>query len=267
MKTIGFGNTDKGLVRSNNEDNFFVDAQMGLFIVADGMGGVNAGEVASKMAVDVIGNYIRRSNNSSEPFTGEYKPQYSEPSNRLSSGIWLANKVIEESSRKNPSWNGMGTTIVAGLVKDGRLSIAHVGDSRAYLIRSNTITQITDDHSLVAEQFRQGLITKEEAAESKVKNIITRALGKGASVEVDINELTLADNDVLVMSSDGLTNMVEDDTILAVAGGEESPETACNRLIGLANQNGGKDNITVVVVRIKGQLMDGVKKILSKLRR
>lgn len=263
MKAIASGFTDKGMVRGNNEDNFGVFDDIGLFIVADGMGGLSAGEVASKMAVDVISDYIKRSRSSKEPLPGPVDEASSDESNRLTSGVWLANKVIEESALSNATWRGMGTTVVACYLNGSRLSVAHVGDSRVYLIRSGTITQITDDHSLVAEQLREGLITKEQAAESNVKNIITRALGKAHDIEIDLSEMSVSKGDIIVLGTDGLTNMVDDETILAVAAEEEEPLSACKRLVDIANQNGGKDNVTVVIVKIKGEMLDSVKNLFS----
>ena len=247
MRLLACGQTDTGISRTNNEDNFCVEEGLGLLAVADGIGGSSAGEIASKMAVDVIRDYITRSASANEPFIGEYDKKNSEFANRLASAIRLSNKAIYEASQNNAAWRGMGTTVAAALFAEDRLSIAHVGDSRGYLIRANSIVQLTDDHSVVSEQVRQGLLTREEASESNIRNIITRALGKDLSLDVDIDEVELMDDDRVLLCTDGLTTMVSDDAILSMISSIEEPEKACCRLIDTANKNGGKDNVTVVV--------------------
>lgn len=247
MRLLACGQTDTGILRTNNEDNFCVEEGLGLFAVADGIGGSSAGEIASKMAVDVIRDYIMRASTADEPFIGEYDKKNSESANRLASGVRLANKAIYEASQNNAAWRGMGTTVAAALFAEDRLGIAHVGDSRGYLIRANSIVQLTDDHSVVSEQVRQGLLTREEAAESNIRNIITKALGKDLSLDVDIDEIDLMDGDRVLLCTDGLTTMVPDDLILSTVSSVEEPGMVCSRLVDIANKNGGKDNVTVVV--------------------
>jgi protein phosphatase len=245
----GTGLTDVGITRGHNEDSFHVDNNASLFVVADGVGGQNAGEVASRMSVEVISSHFSKSREDSVPFVGKPEESFSDETNRLASSIRLANQVVHESSRSNPSLKGMGSTAVAVTITGkGMLGIAHAGDSRAYLIRSGGIFQLTNDHSLVAEQVRQGLITEEEAQNSKVKNVITRALGAADEIEVDIDEQPLEDGDMVLLCSDGLTNMVDDETILKIIEDNATMEDACRRLIKLSNDNGGKDNITAVLV-------------------
>jgi len=165
--------------------------------------------------------------------------------------VRLANMAIHEASQSNPEWQGMGTTLDAVSLNDKRLSIVHVGDSRVYLVRAGYIEQLTDDHTLVHEQVRRELLTKEEAEVSDRKHILTRALGIREEIDVDLDELTLAGGDILILCSDGLSAMVSDDDILSVVTSANDPAVACERLIDMANDNGGKDNITVIVAYIK----------------
>ncbi len=253
MKILAHGLTDRGLSRKNNEDSFYVDTDLGLFIVADGLGGQSAGEVASRMAVEVLSGHIRKSCSAGEPLIVRPDSGRSDALNRLVSGITLANRVVCEAANNNRSWHGMGTTIVAALADGNRLSIAHAGDSRAYLVRSATISQLTEDHSVVAEQVRMGLISKEEAEGSGIRNLITRALGSDEALEVDVIEIEIMDGDRFLLCSDGLSTMVADDEVLMIVTGDNLPESVCTRLVDEANNNGGKDNITVVAVFFTGK--------------
>ncbi len=253
MKIFAFVLSDKGLARTHNEDSFFADKDLGLFVVADGMGGHSAGDVASRMAVEVLSGYIRKSCSGIEPLIGSSGLGRSAASNRLVSGIRLANQVVCDAAKNYPSWKGMGTTIVAALVDGNRVSIAHAGDSRAYLVRSGTISQLTDDHSVVAERVRKGLMSKEEAEGSGIRNLITRALGNDEALEVDVTEIHIVDGDRLLLCSDGLSTMVADEEVLKIMANDDAPESACTRLVDAANNNGGTDNITVVAVFFKGE--------------
>ncbi|MDP2278158.1 MAG: Stp1/IreP family PP2C-type Ser/Thr phosphatase [Nitrospirota bacterium] len=250
MKFLSAGKSDKGVSRQNNEDNFCVDEDLRLFIVADGMGGAAAGEVASRMAVEIIRDYVKRSSAGNEPFVGDYDKKFSDASHRLASGIRLANQAIYEASQSNAGWRGMGTTVAAALVEGSKMNIAHAGDSRIYLIRASSIVQLTDDHSIVSEQIKSGLLTKEEAEGSEVRNIITRALGTTLSMDIDLDEIDLMDGDRVVLCSDGLTTMVSDNVILSTVAASDEPGSACGTLIDIANKNGGKDNITVALVYV-----------------
>jgi len=253
LKFIAAGKTDKGVSRQNNEDNFCVDEGLGLFIVVDGMGGAAAGEIASRMAVETIRNQVKLSAAGHEPFYGNYDKKFSEASNRIASGMRLANKAIYEASQSNVAWRGMGTTVAAALLDGAKMSIAHAGDSRIYLVRANSIVQLTEDHSIVSEQIKRGLLTKEEAESSEIRNIITRALGNAPSVEVDLDEIDIMAGDIFVLCSDGLTTMVADDVILSTVAAHDEPEKACVALVDIANKNGGKDNITVVLAYLSGE--------------
>ncbi|MCE5194671.1 MAG: Stp1/IreP family PP2C-type Ser/Thr phosphatase [Nitrospiraceae bacterium] len=266
LRYLASGQTDKGIVRANNEDFFCVEEKSGLFAVADGIGGFSAGEIASRMAIDIIRDYISKSEDNPEKSTEEKSDMYSEAASKLASAIRLANSSIYEAAQKNDPWRGMGTTIAAALIKENRLSIAHVGDSRAYLIRGNNIEQLTDDHSLISEQLKKGLITEKDAGESNFKNIITRSLGRAASVDMDIAEITLMNNDSILLCTDGLTAMVPDNIILSTVRLSSNPDLACRRLIDIANKNGGKDNISVVIVYISGsRFSDILKNFINRM--
>jgi protein phosphatase len=239
LRFIVHGRTDKGLVRKENEDAFCIEKDLGLLAIADGMGGHASGEVASKMAIEILRESLRKE--------GEPLPD------RLSSGVKLANRTIYEAAQSQPELNGMGTTLTALQLNGNRLSIAHVGDSRAYLIRGGVIEQITDDHTIVSEQVARGMMTREEAARSDMRNILSRALGIGPEVKVDVEELTVSEDDKLVLCSDGLSELVSEDEILLEAQSSTRPDIACDELINLANQRGGEDNITVIMAHLRGE--------------
>ena len=251
MKVIVGARTDQGLVRPNNEDNFYVAEETGILVVADGMGGHASGEVASKMAIDIIRDSFNGESGENEPIIGKYNDDYSEVTNQIGSAMRLANMAVYEASQSDPRWQGMGTTLAAVIISNKRLSIAHVGDSRVYLIRAGDIAQLTDDHTLVYEQVKREIMTKEEADVSEMKNLLTRAVGIRPEVEVDLDELTLAGGDILVLCTDGLSSMMTDDDILSVVTSIEDPSAACERLVDMANDNGGQDNITVIVASMK----------------
>jgi serine/threonine protein phosphatase PrpC len=245
------GKTDVGCVRSNNEDNFGYDSRCGIFVVCDGMGGQAAGEVASKMAVDVLLGYFREAGK-----TGDYR-QVGEPlqgvspdARALASAIQLANRTIYETGQKHESKSGMGSTIVAALIRGNALSIGHVGDSRIYLIRQDSIQQLTQDHSLVMEQVRRGYITREQAERSELQNIILRALGSEENVEPDVEDLLVLAGDTLVLSSDGLTRHVRDEEILKIVASSGSLQQGCAALVETARDQGGDDNITCLLLRV-----------------
>ena len=265
IRLRGTGLTDVGVARGHNEDSFHVDNDTSLFVVADGVGGQNAGEVASRMAVEIISSHFNKTTEDDVPFVGAPDEALSDETNHLASAIRVANQVIHESSQSNPAMKGMGSTVVGiTITGDGLLAVAHAGDSRAYLMRHGGMFQLTNDHSLVAEQVRQGLITEEEAHNSKVKNVITRALGAMPDIEVDLSEQPLEPGDVMLLCSDGLTNMVDDDTILTIVQGSANHDDACSKLIKLANSNGGKDNITAVLVAAeKKGLLETFKKMFK----
>jgi protein phosphatase len=249
------GKSDLGCVRTNNEDNFGYDTRYGLFVVCDGMGGQAAGEVASKMGVDTILEYFRKAGGETGKYPVEGQPLegVSERANALASSIRRANRSIFEAASKNAGHAGMGSTVVAAMVKGNFLSIAHVGDSRIYLIRKDSIQQLTNDHSLVMEQVRRGLITQEEAEKSNMQNIIIRALGSEETVEADVDDMVAQPGDILLLASDGLTKYVKDPALLKIIRSAPTLEQACDRLIQAAKDAGGDDNITCVLVRVVEQ--------------
>ncbi len=247
MNLTAGGKTDQGLVRANNEDNFYLDEKLGLLVVADGMGGHASGEVASKLVVNVIRDYFQ----GPQKLVGAVNPAYSDATNKLCCAIRLANQAVYEAAQSSPQLKGMGTTIVAVLLTGNKLSIAHIGDSRAYLIRADNIDQLTDDHSMVNEQVKRDIITREEAAKSEMRNILTKALGISADMEADLDELTMFDDDILFLCSDGLNTMLSDEAMLEIISAAGDPVAAGDALINAANERGGRDNITVVIGYIK----------------
>ena len=256
------GKSDVGCVRTNNEDNFGFDARYGIFVVCDGMGGQAAGEVASKIGVDSMLNYFRSPNGVQPPaqsFTG-----VSERARVLGEAIHTANLEVYKASHGEAEHAGMGSTIAAVLVQDNFLSVGHVGDSRVYLLRSGQIQQLTNDHSLVMEQVRRGLMTLQEAEKSEIQNIILRALGSEEIVEPDLEDLVALPNDILLLASDGLTKHVKDDRLLEIVDKAPSLEAACEALVQAARQHGGDDNITCLLLRLVEQ--PWYTRMFSKLR-
>ncbi len=246
------GKSDVGCVRTNNEDNFGYDARYGIFVVCDGMGGAAAGEVASKLSVDTVLTYFRQAAQSKHyPKVGEpLEDGYSQRAQALNSAIHLANKAVYEMGKSKASQRGMGSTIVAVLAENNFFTVGHVGDSRIYLIRGGEIQQLTQDHSLVMEQVRRGLITREMAEKSEMQNIIIRALGSEDTVKPDVDDLVALPGDVLVLASDGLTKHVKDDWMLGIVQEAHSLEGAVHDLIDSAKAHGGDDNITVLLLKM-----------------
>lgn len=248
------GRTDVGCVRTNNEDNLGYDARLGIFVVCDGMGGAAAGEVASKLAVDTVLTYFREAAKTKVfPLVGKKFENVSTRANALASAIQLANEAIVETGANHASRKGMGSTIVAIYLEQNMCSIAHVGDSRIYLLRQGEIQQLTSDHSLVMEQVRRGLITREEAERSDISNIIIRALGSGEDVEPDVDDLFAMPGDTFLLASDGLTRHVKDDWILGIVQEARGLDQASADLIDAAKAHGGEDNITCMLVRVVQQ--------------
>jgi len=243
------GKTDKGLSRKNNEDNLCLDPGTGLFAVADGVGGAASGEVASRVAMEVLRDHIRMTAPHNENRLDG--PDRTEGLKRITAGIRLANKAVWDASKNDPALRGMGTTLAAVMIEGSWMGIAHVGDSRVYLIRAGVMTQLTEDHSLVAEQVKAGLITKEDAEVSSMRNVITRALGQEGAIDVDTSEIALMDGDRVVLCTDGLTTMVPDRSILSTVLSHDNPGESCSALVDLANKGGGRDNITVVLIYMK----------------
>jgi serine/threonine protein phosphatase PrpC len=246
------GLTDIGRVRSNNEDCFQIVASLQLFVLADGMGGEAHGEIAAAMAVDaVVKHCLDMEANPAARVIGPTQPDWSAWTKRLATAVHLANRSVFRSAEEHPEQHGMGATLTAAWINGAKLSIAHVGDSRAYLLRAGSLLQLTRDHSLVAEQVRRGILTSAEAEESSMQSVLLRALGAQAEIEVDAEEHALFPRDVVVLCSDGLTRMVTEPEIAGTLQAETNPEKAAEKLVALANERGGADNITVVVVRVE----------------
>jgi len=244
------GVTDLGRVRTNNEDCYKIVEPLNLFVLSDGMGGEAHGEIASAMAVEtVVKHCLDIEANPAAKVIGPVQPNWNARTKRLSTAIHLANKNIFKSAEENPDQHGMGATLTAVWIDGAKLSIAHVGDSRAYLLRGGSLLQLTRDHSLVAEQVRRGILTSAEAEESDMQSVLLRALGAQAEIEVDVEEHTLFPRDMLLLCSDGLTRMVTEPEIAGTLQAETDPERAAEKLVALANERGGPDNITVVIVR------------------
>lgn len=258
LSTQAAGKTDVGVVRKNNEDNFGYDTRAGIYVVCDGMGGQAAGEVASKMAVDTVLKYFNQEEKGrgSEVF-GRGFAEVSERANALANAVQLANKAIREAAASESGKTGMGCTIVAVCVEGNLFSIAHVGDSRIYLVRKGAIQQLTTDHSLVMEQVRRGMITLEEAETCEMQNVIMRALGSEDSVEPDLADLSFEENDTLMLCSDGLSRYVKDTAMLELIGRSKHLEDACSALIEAAKSGGSDDNITCVLIRAVEQTWGG----------
>lgn len=251
--------TDVGRKRDHNEDSHSVDSELGLYVVCDGMGGRNAGEVASRLGVEVIQKHMREAHfNTNLPMVGDFDRQFSPKTNRLASAIRLANHIIYTAAQNSPGQEGMGTTVVSVVLNGSILSVAHVGDSRIYLIRGETIQPLTSDHSLVAEQVRRGLLTEEQAEKSPQKNIITRALGIDEAVDVELNEVSLMTGDSVLLCSDGLTRGVKPAEILATIRSAPEPTVASERLVDMANAAGGEDNTTVILITTRKGTTPGI---------
>lgn len=258
------GKTDIGCVRENNEDNFGYDSRHGIFVVCDGMGGQAAGEVASKMAVDVMLRYFREAHNGNGFHAISNSLTSPSPiAKSLANALRLANETIFAAGESEVGHLRMGSTAVAAVVRGHSLAIGHVGDSRIYLVRQGSIQQLTQDHSLVMEQVRMGFISREEASTSAMQNVILRALGTEAEVQPDVEDLIVMPGDTLLMTSDGLTRLVNDGEILEMIVGSSTLPQACNKLVQAAKHKGGDDNITCLLLRIVEQ--PWYKNILSKL--
>ena len=241
--------TDVGRVRNNNEDALRIEPELSLYVLSDGMGGQAHGEIASALAIDSIVQHCRASRNDPDiTIFGNTRADLSDRANRLMSAVRMANHNIFEAAIHDPAREGMGATIVAVWLDDRRMSLVHVGDSRAYLLRDGSLLQLTADHSLVAEHVRRGTMTPQEAEASQLQNILVRALGTQERVEVDVDEQMLLEGDTILLCSDGLSRMVTDAEIASVLSTEETAQTAAIRLVALANENGGLDNVSVIVI-------------------
>jgi protein phosphatase len=238
--------TDIGRIRSKNEDSLYVDQKhMRIFIVADGMGGHNAGEVASKMAIEQVSESIK---NKFDSISTNDEAQIKRV---IEDAIYKGNKEIYNQSLSHNSWDGMGTTITMALFIDLRLYIAHVGDSRAYMLRQKELTQLTEDHTLVSELMKNGSITEVEAKTHPKRNVITKALGTEISPIPDILSVDVDDGDVIILCTDGLTNMVDNYLIKNSFLNNSNLQDSCDFLVDEANNRGGFDNITLIAIRYR----------------
>jgi serine/threonine protein phosphatase PrpC len=252
VQIVSGGATDVGHMRANNEDSFRILEPLNLFVLSDGMGGEAHGEVASLLAIESIAKYCTEA--SSDPsitLNGNLPEGWSERTKRLRSAVLQANIKIYDSAQEHPEQRGMGATITAAWIGGNKLSLAHVGDSRAYLLRSGNLQQLTSDHSLVAEQVRRGILTRQQAEESEVQSVLLRALGAHPEVDVDVDEVDLFSRDTLLLCSDGLTRMVTEPEIAGTLQAETNPSSAAQKLVELANDHGGLDNVTVIVARFQ----------------
>ncbi|HTU66909.1 MAG TPA: Stp1/IreP family PP2C-type Ser/Thr phosphatase [Steroidobacteraceae bacterium] len=244
------GKTDTGRVREHNEDTIASDVDVGLLVLADGMGGYNAGEVASGIAVKTITNLVREGLAREDLASVDRSTGLTRPSIVLRDAITRANKIIYQTARSQAECEGMGTTVVAALFYDNRISIAHVGDSRLYRQRGSEISQVTMDHSLLQELVDRGFYSPEEAQRAANKNYVTRALGVEPQVEVEVQEHPVDKGDIFILCSDGLSDMVEDEDIrLTISTFGANLDTVAKQLIQLANENGGRDNVSVVLAQ------------------
>jgi len=245
------GETDTGKVREHNEDTIAFDPDIGLLVLADGMGGYNAGEVASGIAVKTIVNLVRESVEREDLRVNDAGTGMSRPSIILRDAIHRANKIIYQTARTQPQCEGMGTTVVSALFFDNRMAVAHVGDSRLYRLRGQKFDQVTLDHSLLQELVDRGFYSAEEAQRATNKNYVTRALGVEPNVEVEVQDVPVQKGDFYVLCSDGLSDMVEDDDIhLTISTFGANLDMVAKQLIQLSNDNGGRDNISVVMAHI-----------------
>lgn len=258
--------TDPGQVRAHNEDAVACFAAVGLVVLADGMGGHNAGEVASGMATAMLGNEIPAR-------LARQAAWEHEPGGRLFAEAVLgeevvrANNAIFEAARSQPQYAGMGTTLVAALFHDNRVTVAHVGDSRLYRLRGETFAALTKDHSLLQEQIDSGVISAEDAKHSRNKNLVTRALGVDPEVSPDLATHSVEVGDIYLLCSDGLNDMVDDEEIGSTLGMlAANPELAANQLVDLANDAGGRDNVSVILVKVTGDFSRprGLRSFLSR---
>jgi protein phosphatase len=245
------GVSDAGRVREHNEDTIGTDPDIGLVVLADGMGGYKAGEVASGIAVRTVMSLLKDAVEREDLGLRDSGSGLSRPGILLRDAIQRANKIIHQTARTQSHCEGMGTTVVAGLFFDDKLTIAHVGDSRLYRLRGEELTQVTQDHSLMNELVARGFYTPQEAQRASAKNYVTRALGVEPTVEVDVADVPVLKDDLFLLCSDGLSDMVEHEDIqLTMSTFGANLQTLARQLVLLGNDNGGRDNISVVLVRV-----------------
>ncbi|MCC7440260.1 MAG: Stp1/IreP family PP2C-type Ser/Thr phosphatase [Bdellovibrionales bacterium] len=241
---VGF-KTDIGRKRQQNQDNGGAFPDLGLFVVADGMGGHKGGETASAMVVEILPSMVREG----------LKQKSADPRKILVEAIRKANRAIFEAARRQTDLTGMGTTTTAILLQNDRLIVGHVGDSRCYYFRPEAIWQVTRDHSLVQEKLRAGLITREQLKTDRMKNVITRSVGFEENVDVESYEMQVQPGDLFLLCSDGLSGLVDDPDVMEIVQecvfGKADPQRAVEQLVGAANARGGDDNITAILAQVK----------------
>ncbi|MGE0405888.1 MAG: PP2C family serine/threonine-protein phosphatase [Candidatus Korobacteraceae bacterium] len=247
LRAEAAGKTDAGRVRRNNEDCFGFDPAAGIFVVCDGVGGQAAGEVASRIAVDTVLKQYPLLQASGGKIGNGRGAKLEVP---LLGALKAAHAAVLETTACRSECCGMGATVVAAALADGKFTIGHAGDSRAYLIRGGQMRRLTEDHSLVASYVRAGVMTVQEAAGSKLQNIILRALGCAAQVEADIQEFAAEKGDIVLLCTDGLSKPVGESEILQIISGAPDLESACTQLVEAANLAGGDDNVTALLVRV-----------------
>jgi protein phosphatase len=251
MRITSCGMTDVGVKRTNNEDNYLINDELGLFVVCDGMGGHAGGEFASAIAVNTVEEVLTNFEFHAEDL-GTFDPEDGPVEmvrEKLRYAVRLAGKRIYEKAQEESEYRGMGTTCIALLLDGGNAFLGHVGDSRAYVVREGRIEQLTEDHSLVNEKIKAGLLTPEQARGHKLKNIITRSLGYTEDVEIDVQVRAVRRGDHYVMCSDGLSNLLDAGEMGEIVL-DCGPQEAARRLIEMACERGGDDNITVVIARV-----------------
>ena len=265
LRVVGL--TDTGKVREHNEDTIAGDADLGLLVLADGMGGYKAGEVASGLAVKTIVTMVREHLDREDLQSVDAGSGLSRTSIILRDAIHRANKIIYQTAHTQAQCEGMGTTVVAALFFDNRVTIAHVGDSRLYRARGGKFERITMDHSLLQELVDRGLYSAEEAQRAANKNYVTRALGVEPSVDVEIREIPVEKGQIFMLCSDGLSDMIEDDDIhLTINTFSDNLDTVAKQLIQLANDNGGRDNISVLMAHVV-DAFPARQNVLDKIRK
>jgi protein phosphatase len=245
------GRTDTGMVRNHNEDSIYFEPDLGLVVLADGMGGYNAGEVASGIAIQVTAEVMRAQMMATPPHVKTAGSMWPVAHEMLLLSVDRANSMIYQTAQEHAQCAGMGTTLIAGLFYNNQLALAHVGDSRAYRLRGDNFEQLSKDHSFLQEQVDAGLITEEEAKHAPYKNLVTRAVGIGAVVQTELREYQVEPGDVYLFCSDGLSDMLQDETIselIRLFRGNLS--RACDVLIEQANAEGGRDNISAILIKV-----------------
>jgi protein phosphatase len=250
MEFKSFGFSDVGKTHEHNEDSYLRDDKEGLFVVADGMGGHVSGEMASQLAVESVEEFVSRSRSESVHFSGEYRSDLSIEQNRLLAATRVANRKIREEADKNPTKRGMGTTLIGVILEDKHLAVVNVGDSRLYRVRNGDLKQVTNDHTLVAEQQKLGRLTKDEARKHPQRHILTSALGISESPKIDLYRTKVIPDDLYLICSDGLNDMLDDEEILNIIHSikDKSLFKIGLSLVLQANLAGGQDNITVILL-------------------